>query len=153
MENSIWVNNRNNNSRDASSTVKPQILSLSVVETSSGSDSAPRRLQCEAEGHPPPNITWLSASGSLLGVQTLEGDPYRLVSSVPYLQDDVLTCRVQSRLGAAERRYPSHNTLIITSLSVCGIVVLLLLLSTGFFFYRRNRGEDSYNSRRDDVFL
>ncbi|XP_044062795.1 sialic acid binding Ig-like lectin 15, like isoform X2 [Siniperca chuatsi] len=121
-------------------TAKPQILSLSVVETSPGSDSSTRRLQCEAEGHPLPTITWLSASNSPIGdqVQTSNVSPYRLISSVPYLEEDVFTCRVESRLGGAEWRYPPSNTLIIT-LTVCGLIALLLLLSTGFICYTRNK--------------
>ncbi|KAM9353580.1 sialic acid binding Ig-like lectin 15, like [Symphorus nematophorus] len=122
-------------------TVEPQILSLSVVETNSGSDGATRSLRCEAEGHPLPTVTWLSASGSLLGgdlVRTSQVGTYRLVSSVPYAEEDVLTCRAESRLGGAETMYPDRKTLIIT-LTVCGLVVLLLLLSTGFIYCRRNR--------------
>uniref|UniRef100_A0A8C9XF04 Ig-like domain-containing protein n=1 Tax=Sander lucioperca TaxID=283035 RepID=A0A8C9XF04_SANLU len=121
-------------------TVKPHILSLSVIEASSGPDGAPRRLQCEAEGHPLPTVTWLPASTSLMGeqVQTSQAGPYRLASSVPYLQDDVFTCRAESRLGAAEQTFPDHNTLKIT-LTVGGLIVLLLLLSIGFFCYMRNR--------------
>uniref|UniRef100_A0A8C9XKE5 Ig-like domain-containing protein n=1 Tax=Sander lucioperca TaxID=283035 RepID=A0A8C9XKE5_SANLU len=97
-------------------------------------------LQCEAEGHPLPTVTWLPASTSLMGeqVQTSQAGPYRLASSVPYLQDDVFTCRAESRLGAAEQTFPDHNTLKIT-LTVGGLIVLLLLLSIGFFCYMRNR--------------
>ncbi|XP_054476900.1 sialic acid binding Ig-like lectin 15, like [Anoplopoma fimbria] len=118
-------------------TAEPQISSLSVVETSS--DGAPRRLQCEAEGHPLPTVSWLSASGAALGdqVQTSMVGSYRLVSSVPYLEGEVLSCRVENRLGAAERRYPASNTLKIT-LTVCGLIVMLLLL-TGLVFYMRSR--------------
>ncbi|XP_034722271.1 sialic acid-binding Ig-like lectin 15, partial [Etheostoma cragini] len=91
--------------------VEPQILRLSVVEA--GPDSAPQRLRCEAEGHPLPAVTWLPAPGSPLGdqVETSEAGPYRRVSSVPYRQDDVFTCRAQSRLGAAERRFPDRDPL------------------------------------------
>ncbi|XP_070767840.1 sialic acid binding Ig-like lectin 15, like [Enoplosus armatus] len=123
-------------------TAKPQILSLSAVKTSPGSDSATRRLQCEVEGHPLPTITWLSASRVPSGdqVQTSNVSPFRLISSVPYLEEDVFTCRVESRLGGAEWRYPPSNTLKIT-LTVCGLIVLLL--STGFICYRKNRGEQN----------
>ncbi|XP_068586039.1 sialic acid binding Ig-like lectin 15, like isoform X2 [Cebidichthys violaceus] len=122
-------------------TVEPQISSLSVVDMSSrGSDGAPRRLQCEAEGHPLPTVSWLSASGTPLGdrVRTSLTGPYRLVSSVPYPKEEVLTCRVESRLGGAERRYPGSNTLMIT-VTVCGLIVMLLL-STGVLLYMRTRG-------------
>lgn len=113
-----------------------------MVETSSGSDGATQRLQCEAEGHPLPTVSWLSASRRLSGsqVHTSQLSPFRLVSSVPYREEDVFTCRVESRLGGAERRYPPGNALLI-SLTVCGLIVLLLLLSAGFVFYRRSRGE------------
>ncbi|XP_044216421.1 sialic acid binding Ig-like lectin 15, like [Thunnus albacares] len=121
-------------------TGKPQILSLSVME-----DGATRRLQCEVEGHPTPSITWLSASTPLPEdqVQTSESDQYRLMSSVPYPEEDqrVITCRAESALGVAERRFPHSNTLLI-SLTVCSVVVLLLLLLlTGFIIYRlKHRG-------------
>ncbi|XP_067456401.1 sialic acid binding Ig-like lectin 15, like [Thunnus thynnus] len=120
-------------------TAKPQILSLSVME-----DGATRRLQCEVEGHPTPSITWLSASTPLPAdqVQTSESGQYRRMSSVPYPEEDqrVITCRAESALGAAERRFPHSNTLLI-SLTVCSLVVLLLLLLTGFIIYRlKHRG-------------
>ncbi|XP_042346242.1 sialic acid-binding Ig-like lectin 15 isoform X1 [Plectropomus leopardus] len=120
-------------------TVEPKILSLSVVEASPGSDSAPRRLRCEAEGHPLPTITWLSASRSFMKdqIQTSKVGLMRLVSWVPYLEEDVFTCRVESRVGGAERRYPAVNTLMIAALTVCGLIVLLLL-SAGFILRRRN---------------
>ncbi|KAF3839029.1 hypothetical protein F7725_017746, partial [Dissostichus mawsoni] len=109
-------------------TVQPQILNMSVVEP--GSDGAPRRLQCEVEGQPLPNVTWLSASGTPmqdLEVKNLHSGPARLLSSVPYLQE-VLSCRAESRLGAAERRHPAaHSTTLIISVSVSGLIVLLLL--------------------------
>ncbi|XP_049902321.1 sialic acid-binding Ig-like lectin 15 isoform X2 [Epinephelus moara] len=122
-------------------TVKPQILNLSVVESHSGSDSASRRLRCEVEGHPLPTVTWLSASRGLLKdqVQTSTVSPYQLVSTVPYLEEDVFTCRVENMVGGAERRYPASYTLMITALTVCGLVVLLLLLCAGFVVCRRNR--------------
>ncbi|KAI3360433.1 hypothetical protein L3Q82_002257 [Scortum barcoo] len=118
--------------------VKPQILSLSVVEGSPGSDGAPRRLQCEVEGHPLPSITWLSASGRPIReqVQTSGAGPYRLLSSVPYLEGDVFTCRAESWLGAAETTYPPNKTLTI-ALTVSGLVVLLL--STGLICCGRHR--------------
>ncbi|XP_076594222.1 sialic acid binding Ig-like lectin 15, like isoform X2 [Chaetodon auriga] len=122
-------------------TANPQILNLSVVEMRSGSGAATQRLRCEAEGHPLPTISWLSASRSLSEdqVQTSQVGPFRLVSSVPYQEEDVFTCRVESRLGGAERRYPPGNSLLI-GLTACGLtVLLLLLLVTGFIFYRRNR--------------
>ncbi|KAK1895221.1 Sialic acid-binding Ig-like lectin 15 [Dissostichus eleginoides] len=90
-------------------TVQPQILNMSVVEP--GSDGAPRRLQCEVEGQPLPNVTWLSASRTPmqdLEVKNLHSGPARLLSSVPYLQE-VLSCRAESRLGAAERRHPAAH--------------------------------------------
>ncbi|XP_036931895.1 sialic acid-binding Ig-like lectin 15 isoform X2 [Acanthopagrus latus] len=130
-------------------TVKPQILSLSVVELSS--DSTTRRLQCEVEGNPPPSITWLSASRGLLTDQvfTSEVNLEKLYSSVPYVEGEVFTCRVENMLGGAERRYPADNTLIIT-LSVCGLIVLLLLCA-GIICCRRRRAQHeslkSSNSR------
>ncbi|XP_041798912.1 sialic acid binding Ig-like lectin 15, like isoform X2 [Chelmon rostratus] len=133
-------------------TAKPQILSLSVVETSSGSDGATQRLQCEAEGHPLPTVSWLSASRRLSGsqVHTSQLSPFRLVSSVPYREEDVFTCRVESRLGGAERRYPPGNALLI-SLTVCGLIVLLLLLSAGFVFYRRSRARAESSPVRENT--
>ncbi|CAK6982538.1 sialic acid-binding Ig-like lectin 15 [Scomber scombrus] len=116
-------------------TVKPQILNFSVVEVNSSSDSATRRLQCEVEGNPLPTITWLSGSTPLSAdqVQTSESSPYQVTSSVPYPEEQpVFTCRAESVLGVAERRYPASKTLLIT-LTVCGIIVLLLL--TGFIIY------------------
>ncbi|XP_078027402.1 sialic acid binding Ig-like lectin 15, like isoform X2 [Epinephelus lanceolatus] len=131
-------------------TVKPQILNLSVVESHSGSDSASRRLRCEVEGHPLPTVTWLSASRGLLKdqVQTSTVSPYQLVSTVPYLEEDVFTCRVENMVGGAERRYPASYTLMITALTVCGLVVLLLLCA-GFIVCRRNRVENHHLHESD----
>ncbi|XP_040900872.1 sialic acid binding Ig-like lectin 15, like [Toxotes jaculatrix] len=134
-------------------TAEPQILSLSVVETSS--DSAPRRLQCEVEGHPLPKTVWLSASRRLIDDRgrTDQSGPYRQISSVPYLEEEVLTCRAENTVGQAERTYPPSppsppspssppsNTLMIT-LVVCGLILLLLLLSAGVTVgCLRSRGE------------
>ncbi|XP_049439365.1 sialic acid binding Ig-like lectin 15, like isoform X2 [Epinephelus fuscoguttatus] len=131
-------------------TVKPQILNLSVAESHSGSDSASRRLRCEVEGHPLPTVTWLSASRGLLKdqVQTSAVSPYQLVSTVPYLEEDVFTCRVENMVGGAERRYPASYTLMITALTVCGLVVLLLLCA-GFIVRRRNRVENHHLHESD----
>ncbi|XP_073340808.1 uncharacterized protein [Pagrus major] len=131
-------------------TVKPQILSLSVAEPSHSSGSAPRRLQCEVEGHPLPNITWLSASRGLLTehVYTSRVSQDRLLSSVPYVEGEVFTCRVESVLGGAERSFPTRNSLVVT-LTVCGLLVLLLLCA-GVICCRRRRVENhrlqSFNS-------
>lgn len=86
------------------------------METSSGSDSAPRRLKCEVEGHPLPRIVWLSASRFMTEIQghTSKSGPYRLVSFLPYPKGEVLTCRAESELGEAERTYPADNTLMVT---------------------------------------
>nr|XP_020473075.1 uncharacterized protein LOC109970089 isoform X3 [Monopterus albus] len=122
-------------------TARPEILSLSVMKSPSGSDSAPQRLRCEVEGHPPPKIVWLSASRRMkeVQVQTSKSGPYRVVSSVPYQEGEVLTCRAESRLGEVERGYPPSNTLMIT-LTVCGLIALLLLLLVGVLVYcLRNR--------------
>ncbi|KAM7421676.1 hypothetical protein PAMA_015699 [Pampus argenteus] len=119
-------------------TAKPQILRLSVLE-----DSATRRLQCEVEGHPRPTITWLSASTPVSGdrVQTSESGPYRLISTVLYLKDDqVFTCRAESELGGAERRYPDSNSVLI-ALSVCGLILLLLLLTGCIVYCLKHKGE------------
>ena len=109
-----------------------------MVEPSS--DSTTRRLQCEVEGNPPPSITWLSASRGLLTDQvfTSEVNLEKLYSSVPYVEGEVFTCRVENMLGGAERRYPADNTLIMT-LSVCGLIVLLLLCA-GIICCSRKKG-------------
>ncbi|KAM7382809.1 hypothetical protein PAMP_002516 [Pampus punctatissimus] len=128
---------------------KPQILSLSVVETSSGSDSATRRLQCEVEGHPRPTITWLSASTPVSGdqVQTSEYGPYRLISSVLYLEEDqVFTCKAKSKLGGAERRYPDSNSALI-ALTVCGLILLLLLLTGCITYHLKHRDKSGCFSK------
>ncbi|XP_039973976.1 sialic acid-binding Ig-like lectin 15 [Xiphias gladius] len=126
-------------------TGEPLILSLLVVETPSGSDSARRRLQCEVEGQPLPRVVWLSASRSLIEnqVQTSQTGLYRLISSVPYPEEEALTCRAEGELGGAERTYPASDTLMIT-LTVCGVLLLLLLLlSTGVIKHlRRTRAEN-----------
>ncbi|KAM8733997.1 sialic acid binding Ig-like lectin 15, like isoform 2-T3 [Acanthopagrus schlegelii] len=126
-------------------TVKPQILSLSVVEPKS--DSTTRRLQCEVEGNPPPSITWLSASRGLLTDQVFTSavNLEKLSSSVPYVEGEVFTCRVENMLGGAERRYPADNTLIIT-LSVCGLIVLLLLCAGIICCWRRRAQHESLKS-------
>ncbi|KAK2909639.1 hypothetical protein Q8A73_007354 [Channa argus] len=119
-------------------TAKPQILSLRVLETPSGSD---RMLQCEVEGDPQPKIVWLSDSRRQLENQgwTFESGPYRQISSVPYLEEEVLTCRAESKLGEAERMFPADNSLVI-ALTVCGLILLLLLLlSAGVIVYCRTK--------------
>ncbi|KAK5921658.1 hypothetical protein CgunFtcFv8_019005 [Champsocephalus gunnari] len=108
-------------------TVQPQILNVSVVEP--GSDGAPRRLQCEVEGQPLPNVTWLSASGTPmqdLEVKNQQSGPARLLSSVPYLQE-VLSCRAESRLGVAERRHPAAHRGHVGAQLVVRLVVFTLL--------------------------
>ncbi|XP_029928717.1 sialic acid binding Ig-like lectin 15, like [Myripristis murdjan] len=107
-------------------TAEAEILSLSEEEVA---DAPHRTLRCEAEGHPLPNITWLSASRGLLEPRdpSVGPGPYRLSSSIPFQEDDVFTCRVENGLGGAERRYPAVNTLSV-ALSVCGGLMLLLLL-------------------------
>ncbi|XP_078143175.1 sialic acid binding Ig-like lectin 15, like [Centroberyx gerrardi] len=121
-------------------TAEAQILSLSVVETS-GPDGPARILQCEAEGHPLPSVTWLSGSSGPLDARapTAGPGPYRLTGSVPYLEEDVFTCRAENRLGGAERRYPPSNTLWIT-LTAGGVLLLLLLLSGFTCYCLRRRG-------------
>ncbi|XP_008289957.1 sialic acid-binding Ig-like lectin 15 [Stegastes partitus] len=117
----------------------PQIPNLSVVEAPCGSDSTPRSLRCEVEGHPLPKVVYLSVTKRLLEVQvqTLVIGPYSRTTCIPYLQEqeEEVTCRAESRLGEAERTYPTTNHLMII-LTVCGVVVLLLLLlSAGITIY------------------
>ncbi|XP_037128865.1 sialic acid binding Ig-like lectin 15, like isoform X4 [Syngnathus acus] len=117
--------------------VRPAILNVSLI-----TGSAPQRLECLAEGKPIPNITWLSASGSplttTLEVQTLSTGLF-LNSSVPYEQQDELTCRVESELGRAEQTYRPANTKRDVVL-VCGTVAAaLLLLATGGVIVHRLR--------------
>ncbi|XP_062256288.1 sialic acid-binding Ig-like lectin 15 [Platichthys flesus] len=124
-------------------TAEPQILSLVVVEPPPASGSAPRRLQCEVEGHPLPKLVWLSASRLKLEDQgrTTEAGPYRRIGQVPYLEGEELTCRAESSLGGAQRSYPPSQTLMITAV-VCGLMgalLLLLLLTVGIVHCRRNR--------------
>ncbi|XP_053287789.1 sialic acid-binding Ig-like lectin 15 isoform X2 [Pleuronectes platessa] len=124
-------------------TAEPQILSLDVVEPPPASGSAPRRLQCEVEGHPLPKLVWLSASGFKLEDQgrTTEAGPFRRIGEVPYLEGEELTCRAESRLGGAQRSYPTSQTLMITAV-VCGLMgalLLLLLFTAGLVHCRRNR--------------
>uniref|UniRef100_A0A7N9B0F8 Sialic acid-binding Ig-like lectin 15 n=1 Tax=Mastacembelus armatus TaxID=205130 RepID=A0A7N9B0F8_9TELE len=105
----------------------PEILSLSVLETTS--DSAPSRLQCKVEGNPLPKVVWLSASRRKVEdqVETFPSGLYQVTSSVPYLKEEVLTCRAESRLGEAEMTYPpSLNETLIISLTVSGLILLLL---------------------------
>ncbi|XP_022617245.1 sialic acid-binding Ig-like lectin 15 isoform X1 [Seriola dumerili] len=121
-------------------TAEPQILSLSLAETSPDSNSAPRRLQCEVEGHPLPKIVWLSASRKQIENrgESSSSSLYRLMSSVLYLEEEVLTCRAESELGYAERTYPPSDTLMIT-LVVCGLLLLLLLSAGVIIYHLRNR--------------
>ncbi|XP_034073825.1 sialic acid-binding Ig-like lectin 15 [Gymnodraco acuticeps] len=126
-------------------TVQPQILNMSVVEP--GSDGAPRRLQCEVEGQPMPNVTWLSASGTPmqdLDVKNQQSGPARLLSSVPYLQE-VLSCRAESRLGVAERRHPATHRGHVGAQLVVRLVLFTLLtalLVTGTSVLIRRKLED-----------
>ncbi|GLD69582.1 sialic acid-binding Ig-like lectin 15 [Lates japonicus] len=124
-------------------TAEPQILSLSVVETPRDPNNTTRRLQCEVEGNPLPKLIWLSASRKPIvnQVQLSQTSLYRLTSSVPYSEEEVLTCWVGSELGEAERTYPPSNT-VKTPLIVQGLitVLLLLLISAGVIVYCcRNR--------------
>ncbi|XP_068508051.1 uncharacterized protein [Syngnathus scovelli] len=117
--------------------VRPAILSLSLI-----TGSAPQRLECLAEGKPIPSITWLSASGSpltaTLEVQNLTTGSL-LNSSVPYEQQDELTCRVENELGRAEQTYRPANTKRDVVL-VCGrVAAALLLLTTGGVIVHRLR--------------
>ncbi|XP_077382261.1 sialic acid binding Ig-like lectin 15, like isoform X2 [Festucalex cinctus] len=119
--------------------VKPAILSLSLV---TGSPSIPQRLQCIAEGQPCPNITWLSASGGPLAtashVQTLSAGLY-VNSSIPYEQQDELTCRVESALGRTEQTYRPANMARVAALACGGIAAAVLLLATGGVIVHRLR--------------
>uniref|UniRef100_A0A3Q1EGY2 Ig-like domain-containing protein n=1 Tax=Acanthochromis polyacanthus TaxID=80966 RepID=A0A3Q1EGY2_9TELE len=114
---------------------------LYVVEMACGSDSITRSLRCDVEGHPLPKVVWLSVTRRRLDVQpqTSETGPYSLTTCIPYQQEEeVVSCRAESRLGEAERTYPTSNVLMI-SLAVCGIIALLLvLLSTGLIIYCLN---------------
>ncbi|KAM9806322.1 sialic acid binding Ig-like lectin 15, like isoform X1 [Syngnathus typhle] len=117
--------------------VRPAILNLSLI-----TGSAPQRLECLAEGKPIPNITWLSASGSplttTLEVQTLSTGSF-LNSSVPYEQQDELTCRVESELGRAEQTYRPANTKRDVVLVCRTVAAALLLLAIGGVIVHRLR--------------
>lgn len=93
------------------------------------SDGVPRRLQCEAEGHPLPQIVWLLPSRKMKDNQGLssQSGPYQVSSSVPYPEEEgeELTCRAENEVGGAERTYPPRSS-VVTSLLVCGAVVLLV---------------------------
>ncbi|KAG7218209.1 hypothetical protein INR49_007982 [Caranx melampygus] len=123
---------------------EPQILSLSVVDSPSGSDGAPRRLQCSVEGHPLPKIVWLRPSRKMMENQggSYPSGPYQVTSSVPYLEEgEELTCRAENEVGGAERTYPPRNSVVIT-LVVCGLVTVLLVSAGLIIAYRRYRVMD-----------
>uniref|UniRef100_A0A4W6DR34 Ig-like domain-containing protein n=1 Tax=Lates calcarifer TaxID=8187 RepID=A0A4W6DR34_LATCA len=128
---------------------EPQILSLSVVETPSDSGNTTRRLQCEVEGNPLPKLVWLLVSRKMMEnqVMTTQTALYRVTSSVPYSEEEVLTCRVESELGEAERTYPPSKTIQPSKTIapvICGVLVpLLLLISAGVIVYclRKRIGE------------
>ncbi|XP_061674797.1 sialic acid binding Ig-like lectin 15, like isoform X2 [Syngnathoides biaculeatus] len=120
--------------------VKPSILSLSLVN---GSSSGPQRLQCVAEGKPPPGITWLSASGvplaSALLAQVRDATAgLNRSSSVPYDEQlGELTCRAESVLGRVERTYPPAKGTASAALIWGGMAGgLLLLLVCGAAIHR-----------------
>ncbi|XP_050932341.1 sialic acid-binding Ig-like lectin 15 [Lates calcarifer] len=102
-----------------------------------------RRLQCEVEGNPLPKLVWLLVSRKMMEnqVMTTQTGLYRVTSSVPYSEEEVLTCRVESKLGEAERTYPPSNSVVVkTPLIVRGLVTVLLLISAGVIVYcLRNR--------------
>ncbi|XP_039886838.1 sialic acid-binding Ig-like lectin 15 isoform X4 [Simochromis diagramma] len=129
---------------------EPHILNLSVVEMPCGSDSAPRRLQCQAEGNPLPKIAWLSASRRMLENkgESSQSSPYHVTSCVPYLEEEELTCRAEGALNHTERTYRTReaqdqseeseeseesNSLKI-SLIVYAVIALLILIA-GIVFY------------------
>ncbi|GLD69387.1 sialic acid-binding Ig-like lectin 15 [Lates japonicus] len=127
---------------------EPQILSLSVVETPSDSGNTTRRLQCEVEGNALPKVVWLLVSRKMMEnqVKTSQTGPYRVTSSVPYSEGEVLTCRVESELGEAERTYPPSNTIQHSKMIapiICGVLVVLLI-SAGVIVYclRKRRAQD-----------
>lgn len=137
---------------------EPQILSLLVVATPSTPDSATRRLQCEAEGHPRPKIVWLSASRFLIDDQGEESQsgPFRLISSVAYLEGADLTCRAENAQGHAERTYPvypvtSHTLMI--ALVVSGLMVALLLSAGVIILCCTNRGERLWSGTVNNEFI
>uniref|UniRef100_A0A8D3B6K4 Ig-like domain-containing protein n=1 Tax=Scophthalmus maximus TaxID=52904 RepID=A0A8D3B6K4_SCOMX len=139
-------------------TSEPQILSLLVVATPSTPDSATRRLQCEAEGHPRPKIVWLSASRFLIDDQGEESQsgPFRLISSVAYLEGADLTCRAENAQGHAERTYPvypvtSHTLMI--ALVVSGLMVALLLSAGVIILCCTNRGERLWSGTVNNEFI
>lgn len=129
---------------------EPHILNLSVVEMPCGSDSAPRRLQCQAEGNPPPKIAWLSASRRMLENkgESSQSSPYHVTSCVPYLEEEELTCRAESALNHTERTYPTRepqdqseeseeseeSDSLKIPLIVCAVIALLILIA-GIVFY------------------
>lgn len=126
---------------------EPHILNLSVVEMPCGSDSAPRRLQCRAEGNPLPKIVWLSASRRMLEnkVESSQSSPYHVTSCVPYLEEEELTCRAESALNHTERTYPTREPQdqseeseecdsLKIPLIVCAVIALLIPIA-GIVFY------------------
>uniref|UniRef100_A0A671X6J9 Sialic acid-binding Ig-like lectin 15 n=1 Tax=Sparus aurata TaxID=8175 RepID=A0A671X6J9_SPAAU len=125
---------------DAVFNINTEKLKYQIISSQMLNVTSQILLKCEVEGNPPPTITWLSDSRHLSTDQVFTSPVSleRLFSSVPYVEGEVFTCRVENILGGAERRYPADNTLIIT-LSVCGLIVLLLLCA-GIICCRR-RGE------------
>ncbi|XP_059423173.1 sialic acid-binding Ig-like lectin 15 [Carassius carassius] len=100
-----------------------QILSLSL-----DLDNLNMMVKCIAQGNPVPEVKWTSSSGPIEHSPIKVG--YRVISFIPFSDQNVYTCQSVNSLGQDEKTFPNQNTnQNCTGLSVItGILVCLLLL-------------------------
>uniref|UniRef100_A0A8C2GPU2 Sialic acid binding Ig-like lectin 15, like n=1 Tax=Cyprinus carpio TaxID=7962 RepID=A0A8C2GPU2_CYPCA len=106
-----------------------QILSLSLDLDDQG-----MMVKCIAQGNPIPEVKWTSSSGPLEHLPFKAG--HRVVSSVPFSDQNVYTCQTVNSLGQDQKTFPPNQNTNqnCSGLSVLtGILVCLLLLGSVAF--------------------
>ncbi|XP_016313649.1 sialic acid binding Ig-like lectin 15, like [Sinocyclocheilus anshuiensis] len=96
-----------------------QILSLCL-------DLDVLKVRCIAQGNPIPEVKWTSSSGPLehFPIKTV----HRVISSVPFSDQDMYTCQAVNSLGQDQITFPPNQNSSLSLSLMTGILGCLLLL-------------------------